>query len=280
MSRIKKRKQPPIPTLQEVASAEAKDVLVGTIFCKNDPLQRQWLDLQLRFFKATTASYDHVAILFDENAEGFSSQTETILLNRPGGANSLPHLYGLEYLAEVFRSRRKNYRHFLFIDSDAFPIRTDWLELLTQRMEQHTIALPLRTENLESRLHASILFAKNQAMDRMSFQQGQVGLDLLGVREFDIHLPHFQHALKGEVFTLTRSNRVNVHPVLCGVYYDCFYHQCCGSGRAYNLRSRDYWGHVCNIDIDVSYYTQRLMSDPSAFVSELAGWNPDMYAKV
>jgi hypothetical protein len=38
-----------------------KQLLVGSIFRDGGPDQAEWLDLQLRFLRATTPSFDHVS---------------------------------------------------------------------------------------------------------------------------------------------------------------------------------------------------------------------------
>jgi hypothetical protein len=280
MSRRTIMKTPVPPKLEELPSESQKNLLVGTIFCKDSPLQRKWLDLQLAFLKTTTQDFDHVAVLYGEyDSDYFSSRTEVIRINSPITDN-IAHVTGLKFLAETFRSKRNMYRHFLFLDSDAFPIRTDWFDVLISKMRHHSIALPLRTENLETRIHASVLFSKNHVLDDLDFTVTQVGNDLLGGPESDVLVKKFQEERRREVFTMVRSNKLNIHPVMCGVYFDCFYHHCCGSGRAYNLRSKDYWDMICDKDINPNSYTEQLMKDPSDFIGKLAGWSPERYAKI
>lgn len=278
----RRSKTEPIPVKLEEVFGEPKELLVGTVFSKDDSLQRGWLDLQLKFLKATTHNFDHVTILYsDEESEYFSSQTEVVRLKPfTSNNNSKAHVTGLNFLAEIFRSRRTIYRNFLFLDSDAFPIRCDWQNVLEQKMQNHSVALAIRTEDLETRFHASILYSKVDALSRLNFNIGLVGKDLLGDPESDINIGKFQSEDSGEVFSLVRSNQVNYHPALFGIYYDCFYHHCCGSGRSYNLRSRDYWDIFCDKDINVNSYTEALMSNPNDFIRKLAGWSQEMYAKI
>lgn len=282
MARNVKRPVPIVPKMTEVNSDIRKKLLVGTIFAKDNDLQRQWLDLQLSFLKQTTYDFDHVCILYsDEESEYFSSKTEVTRL-RPftSDTNSSAHLVGLNFLAEIFRSRRQIYENFLFLDSDAFPIRTDWQNLLEDRMKNYSVALAIRTEDLETRYHSSILYAKKESLDDLEFKISNAGIDLLGDPETDIILRKFQEIDKRKVFPLIRSNQLNLHPTLFGIYYDCFYHHCCGSGRDYNLRSKDYWSIFADKDININSYTEQLMSDPNDFVSKLSGWSPKRYAKI
>lgn len=280
MARNVKRPAPVPAKLPEVNSDVRKKLLVGTVFARDNELQRQWLDLQLSFLKETTDDFDHVCILYNQGkSDYFSSKTEVVnLVPFAPDTNSNAHVVGLNFLAEIFRSRRQIYRHFLFLDSDAFPIRTGWQDILEQKMQNHSVALAIRTEDLETRYHASILYAKNECVDGLDFKISTAGTDLLGDPETDIMLPNFQKS--DNVFPLIRSNKYNLHPALFGIYYDCFYHHCCGSGRAYNLRSRDYWDISCEKDINIDSYTTELMNEPNEFIEKLAGWSPERYAKI
>lgn len=279
MGRNVKRPVPVIKKLEDVDSEFKKELLVGTVFAKDNDLQRQWLDLQLSFLNKTTHDFDHVCILYSsQKSEYFSSRTE--VENIPPFApntNSNAHLVGLNFLAEIFRSRRKIYRRFLFIDSDAFPIRNNWQDLLENKMQNYDSALAIRTEDLETRYHASVMYTK---LTDLQFSISNAGKDLLGDPETDIVVNKIQEAEDPRVFPLLRSNKFNIHPALFGIYYDCFYHHCCGSGRDYNLRSRDYWDIFCDKDINIHSYTEELMNNPNEFIERLAGWSPERYAKI
>ena len=247
-----------------------KNLIIGSVFARDDQLQRQWLDLQLSYLKSTTQDFDHIAILYsDVDSDYFSSRTETIRIAPfVSDTNSVAHEVGLKFIVKLFQSRRKIYDHFLILDSDAFPVRNDWQSILLNKMEHHSVAMPIRTEDLETRPHASILFAKDDVLDDLNFKVGVSGKDLIGNIETDILAGRFQ-SNRDDVFTLIRSNQYNIHPVLFGIYYDCFYHHGCGSGRACNLRSMDYWDTICSKDVNINSYTQELMSNPSKFIRRL-----------
>lgn len=281
MAYRKIRALPKLPKLEQVDLGVRKELLVGTIFAKDSALQRSWFDLQLRFLAATTHNYDHVTVLYNEtDSDYFSEKSEVFRVNPfTSDDNSKSHLFGLNYLINIFLSRRHCYKKFLILDSDAFPIRTDWQDLLSKNMQDRLVAIPIRTEDLETRIHASIVYLKNEAIDGLEFKIQTSGLDLIGDPECDIVAGKFEEDRHG-VFTMVRSNKYNIHPVLCGVYYDCFYHHCFGSGRKYNIRAKDYWSNICDKDINVNSYTNELMSNTNDFIEKLAGWCPERYAKI
>jgi hypothetical protein len=102
-------------------------------------------------------------------------------------------------------------------------------------------------------------------------------MDLRGNMEGDVCVSAYQNERRRKVWPLMRSNQFNLHPVVCGIYYDMFYHHGCGSGRRdikTMLRSGDYWDVSAD---EMSQYTRRLMDNPKEFVGKLAGWRPEKY---
>jgi hypothetical protein len=273
-----------------------KDLLIGTVYANDLGLQPGWLDLQLKFIAGTTKNYDHVAVVTEGTTNDYFSQRTKVIIPKDTSLRwSEAHLQGLQTLAEYFRQHQNEYANFLFIDSDAFPIRKQWLGDLTMKMKPseffdesghalksrgkaREVAIALRAENLESRYHASVLFVKGEAIEYVDFIIGNTpDKDLLGDREADIYLPTYQIHRKDQVFPLMRSNQVNVNPVACGIYYDMFYHHCCGSGRGFRVRGRSYWNRVVEPLEDLADFTDELFATPEDFVNRLAGWNPNRY---
>lgn len=271
-----------------------KKLLVGSVFASDDPIQRKWLDLQLKFLAATTSDFDHVAVVMEKPATRyFFDRTQVIV---PGPGEEHPHLRGLRTLLSRFQMFGDQYEGFLFLDSDAFPVKRDWQRwldwkmrptyiyddagfALCQQTKQYEIAVILRPENFETRLHASVLFARPESLERLSFEYGHGGTDLLGNNEGDIHIPVYQTDRRRYALPLLRSNRMNVHPLACGIYYDMFYHHCCGSGRPMEYRSKKYWEQFVQIPGGMTRFTTELFTDPSRFVSNLAGWSDSEYAR-
>lgn len=244
-------------------------LLVGTVFIDASELQKQWFDLQWRFLSKTTKNFDHVTVMSDGSVpSAFADRSEIIPSGAAAGSN-IAHSHGLRLLLEHFRARAAEYDYFLFLDSDAFPIRPGWLEFLSQKLEErYDIAVALRPENLETRLHASILVAKREALPHLSFEVAAVGMDLAGADEVDVVVPAYQFERRARAFPLLRSNAVNVHPLLCGLYYDLFYHNGCGS-RPVAIRADSYWQHLPPDTGDVVSWREDLMEDPDRFISRL-----------
>ena len=271
-------KSPPVPS---------KKLCIGTIFIDCGPLGEQWLDLQLKYIKATTRDFHHISVVHNGKITPFFENNTQVI--RPGGKgvkNSKGHVIGLECLHRFFIKRRELYEDFLFIDMDAFPIKNNWHNILKPRVSgaaknsPYEIATLLRCENLEQRLHSSVLFTGQTGLDHLKWGVQKVGMDLIGKQESDVKIVNYQEARRNKAFVMLRSNQHQIHPLLCGVYYDLFYHHGCGSGRNYNMRSKPYWSHIVPQAFDVRASIDQLMENPNEFIGKLAGWNQDQYPQV
>jgi|LSQX01.3.fsa_nt_gb hypothetical protein len=267
--------------VEKASQRKGGKLIVGSIFPDCEPLSQNWLDLQLRYLKATTDDFHHVSIIQRGEIKSiFCDSTEVIRIDGPVLTNSAAHSKGLEYLKNHFIKVRNEFEFFLFLDMDAFPIRVNWRQILINQMGDHEIAVALRPENLEQRLHSSILFCKRSALEHLRWSVRMVGRDLNGDKEMDVTLDPYQEERRQKAFVLLRSNMREIHPLLCGVYYDLFYHHGCGSGRAFNMRSRSYWKHIVSQTVDVMTTIENLFSDPNEFIGNLANWPESNYGKV
>jgi hypothetical protein len=181
---------------------------------------------------------------------------------------------------EQFRQEIYNYEFFLFLDNDAFPIKKNWLGLLRQALpESKEIAAPIRAENLENRLHVSVIFARQCGIENLKFTR-RSSRELMGTMEKDVHIS-YNFEKREQAFPLLRSNKVNIHPFFCAVYFDIFYHHGCGS-RPSRFRSKAFWDKMCGAtttkgELQVKL-RHELFRNPCEFVEKLAGWSTRQYA--
>lgn len=260
-----------------------KDLLIGSAFVDDSELQRKWLNLQLAFIRATTSEeFDHVVVVSGKVkkkpfAEGSTVIHPALKFDQLGGSRA--HQQSLNILADYFERHKNTYRYFLILDCDAFPIRKNWLRILVDKMPHHEIAVIVRPENLEQRLHASVLFLKPEALGKLNFVATEIGYNMAGEMERDLHPPYYQEN-RNLVLSMVRSNKIDVHPIGCGVYFDMFYHHTNGSGCHFNENSKRYWDHIIPPTDDLFDFTDELMNDPNKFIHQLAGWNPEEYVIV
>lgn len=259
-------------------------LLVGSVYADCGPAQVEWLRLQKSFLEATTQNFDFVVAVNDAEVRvPFGKWVEVVsAVGRKDPSQA--HVGGLNDLVRCFKERADRYSHFLIVDNDAFPIKGGWLDDLVAAMGDREIAIAIRSENLEQRLHASILLAKKEALGNLDFVLSE-GTSLLGDVEKDIMPVRYSGEQLRRVFPLMRSNRRNVHPTRCGVYYDMFYHHGCGTpthGQKQErwMRADLYWNAVVPSGVDdCAAFRDRLFDDPEGFVDYLAGWNLDKYPK-
>lgn len=265
-----------------------KNILVGTVFGPTNR-NREWLNLQHKFLKATVPTFDHISYLNEVHPKTFHRLPTEVIGHEPNprGKSNIAHADALNKLLNAFKERRKNYQFFLFLDSDAFPIRKKWMEDLSAKMDSWTgkssrksrlIASAIRCENLETRLHSSILFCKPEALDHINFEVAENMKDLAGGPENDVWIgEYFQNKQRNLVLPMLRSNKANVHPVWSGVYHDMFYHHGGGS-RPAKGRGHIHHDHYASIPDHIARYGN-LMRSPCDYVIKLAGWNPKNYVR-
>ena len=290
----------------------AKDLLVGATFRDAQPDMLDWLDIQLKFLKATTDNFDHVSFVNANSRysyaeppghgdlEAFARRDTTVVgvgeadTTQEYGPLGAQHVNGLNGLLSYFKSRRHDYDYFLFLDSDSFPIRKNWLPLLKEKIRtwKRMVASVVRVEQLELRWHSSVLFVVPAALDLLRFGLDEVeGGDLASLQELDVGIGLFQTKFKRLVFPLIRTNQFNLHPVAYGVYYDMFYHHTFSSRRSVRdggISEKPFYAHETGrhqyamhyIDSQYSWdqHTEEFMENPGEFINKLAGWSSTEYA--
>jgi hypothetical protein len=293
-----------------------KSLLVGSTFRDACPDQLQWLDLQLRYLRATMPrdAYSHCCVV-NEKSRVITHDEERVPgdLGRFGARTTVIddgssfdtrndlsptsgiHIRSLNRLLAHFKDNQHRYEYFLFLDGDAFPIRNHWFPLLSGIMTSwgRSVAVVVRSEALERRWHASVLLVHHSALDLLRFSLDSVeGGNMASLQELDVGIGSMQTTLAPKVFPLIRTNRYNLHPISYGIYYDTFYHHGFGCKRHvlngkdlkhpwYSLRgesAQGYSSHYIDRDYPWEQYNEDLMNDPQAFIGKLAGWSPRHYA--
>jgi len=177
-------------------------------------------------------------------------------------------------LLSIFRE--SDFSHFLFLDSDCFPVHAAWLPVLRAQMERFgkRFAAPVRTENLDRFPHPCAFFCDAGAIGdpRINFDIGYASENMLGEIVRDVG--NAMLPLLPEILPLMRTNLVNRHPVTAAVYHHMFYHHGAGS-RSFEfrlLRKYDYcehwWPRERDDDLAAQLRTE-LSLQPDTFVSGL-----------
>jgi len=285
----------------------SKRLLVGSVYANSSKQQQEWFQLQSAYLQATTQDFDQVAFVNYSDTSGFDGKVKVVgsLTKNPVEIHdSAVHLNGLKGLQEYFLSVQNEYDRFLFLDSDAFPIRKNWEALLSRKMGgSKEIAVMVRPELCEFRWHVAVLYTTRIGLNNLEFKfskmsyLAEMGKDFLGRVENDVHINYQAANLRDKVFPLMRTNQYNVHFVVCGIYYDMFYHHAFGSERGQkqtrpgkhrltphkSLRQGgkySYGDFYADPNYPYKEFYANLMANPSSFINKLAGWSQSEYPEV
>jgi hypothetical protein len=236
-------------------------LLVASVFAGhvNDGF---WLRLQREELARTTGAFDHAVFLNGADERLFDG---SIVI----GSNPEPRTFSeghADALAEITRyCRAHSYDRFLILDSDAFPVRSGWIDILDAALERtgKGFAAPIRTENLDLFAHPSIFYTRSVEMIGFALRPAT---NLLGQEVVDL----VAGTDSSRWFPLVKTNRVSPHPLLSAIYFDLFYHHGCGS-RNFLMRGvrSGYYDHIVGGSAAPENLFDRLAADPRCFVESL-----------
>jgi hypothetical protein len=152
------------------------------------------------------------------------------LLGRP--SVDVPHAVALDML---LGGLSEDVDFVVTLDSDAFPVADGWLEVLIGELEGGATLAGIYRNEMEDAIspfiHVSCLAARRLDLKRLGVSFGE-GKDVgQGLTQAVL-------AEGGRIAPLRRSNKVNYHFLMGGVYGDLVYHQGAGSRRARFWTSR------------------------------------------
>jgi hypothetical protein len=248
-------------------------------------LQYPWIELCLNRIERHSRTWDYDVLVFDNTHLAWhrelmeqhhrvrvrpSRRVATLgrLAGRVPGwpASRLferPHPEALDYLARAVSS---SYDYIVTLDTDSFPVDDRWLDVLVGACEDGAaLAGVYRTEMapaIRPFVHVSGLCVRRRDLRalKLSFRRG-AGQDV-GQNITDAF-----NRLGRQVFPLMRSNAVNFHFLMGGIYGDVLYHHGAGSRRAQFWTSTD-----VNADEQVSHtLRQAVFDDLDHLVAVLRG---------
>ncbi len=239
-------------------------LLVGSVFGPSDR-NRHWYRLQLDFIKKYTADFDHMVYL-DRTDPGLFNNSKIVgvsssIYDAPM-SGSLAHSQGLNALLEYARTERHSY--LLLIDSDSFPVVPNWLDLLLGSMGRHEVAAVVRAENLDTFAHPCVHLIKRSGLDKLIFGCFP-HKNLLGTVVEDCR----SNVL--DFFPLIRTNVINLHPILFGLYGNCFYHHGAGSRKCLFRAFECGYFKYGNEEFWEANAFEMLKEDPLRFINILFG---------
>ena len=250
-------------------SGTQKPVLIMSIYAPSE-YNEHWYKLQKHFIKRNTLiPYDFKVIVNNVSTDLFE-EDEVIQVND----KNIGHPAGIDQILAYMR-HQDSYGGYLILDSDSFPVRPGWHEVLDQQMLRlnKNIAAPIRYENLDMFPHPCIVYMTKVGVEnpKINFNYKEVK-NLMG--DMIDEVGGAMSELSDEVLPLLRTNRVNLHPVAAGIYHHLFYHHAAGS-RGFEFRLMkmyDYCGHWIDNESQLDYGEQlmdALVRDPDGFIDKL-----------
>lgn len=246
-----------------------RKILIMTVYAPSD-YNHYWYKLQKHFIsKNTTIPYDFKIITNNVDEEMFEN-SEVVITN----SSNIGHPKGIRQIIDYMKDH-PDYSGYLLLDSDSFPIRQGWHDILDKQMKklEKCIAAPVRFENLDLFPHPCSVYMHESAIinskinfdytivkNLMGDEIDEVGGNMLSVID--------------DVMPMLRTNRVNLHPVAAGIYHHLFYHHGAGS-RGFDfrlLKMYEYYNHWIDNDGQSDYgeqLMQALVSDPDGFIDKL-----------
>ena len=238
-------------------------LLIGSVYVDH-PRSQTWYKLQTQFLKRTTKDYEHVIYL---NGKNYNFYTESKVLevnSEPAETAQLGHSRGLNAIIDHFNNHEE-FDDLLLLDSDCFPFRIRWQEDLTSAMEdKFGVAAIVRYENLDTFAHPSFFYVTRDKTKDLKFGHNP-NTNMVGF-EFDDTSSNSTDPF----FPLVRTNRLNYHPVLCGVYWNRFYHHGAGSRSLEFRLFYHYFNENNNVSSLEEKLFEELVDDPHKFMKKIS----------
>jgi len=246
-----------------------KRILIMTVYAPSD-YNHYWYKLQKHFIEKTTSiPYDFKVIINNVEDEMFD-KNEVVKKNE----SNIGHPKGIRQIIDYMK-KNTEYSGYLLLDSDCFPVRQGWHDILDKQMFRlkKEIAAPIRFENLDLFPHPCVAYMTKNAIvnSKVNFDYTIVK-NLIG-DEID-EVGGKMLSVMNDVLPLLRTNRVNLHPVAAGIYHHLFYHHGAGS-RGFDfrvLKMYEYYNHWINNEGQPEYGDQlmhALVNDPDGFIDKL-----------
>jgi hypothetical protein len=164
------------------------------------------------------------------------------------------HPKALDYLA---RKVPADFDYIVTLDTDSFPVRDDWLDVLVSACERGAVLSGVYRNEMAPTVHPFIhvsgLCVRRRDLRDLNVSFGRKMRFGVG-RNQDVgqKITYEFIRLGREIAPLERSNRVNFHVVIGGIYGDVIYHHGAGSREA-NFRT--------NTDFDTNELVRTTLRD-------------------
>jgi hypothetical protein len=145
------------------------------------------------------------------------------------------HPRALDYLA---RKVPANFDYIVTLDTDSFPVRDDWLDVLVSACERGAAVAGVYRDEMAPKvrpfIHVSGFCARRDDLRALGVSFGRkLQEDSDDNQDVGQKITYEFLRLGREIAPLERSNKVNYHPIVGGIYGDVIYHHGAGSREAF-----------------------------------------------
>lgn len=266
-------------------------LFVGSVYGADEEVNKKWFGLQSHFLSMTTKGYTHfVCADRDVGFDGDYRFVKKVYQEEefwhdigavrpkstkepPSDKYYLEHVNGLKTLIDEFR-RNIEYGWMLLLDSDAFPVRAGWQNVLPQHInhKKKQWASAVRVECLDLFPHPCVWLIPRRALDVLDNLASMPPVpDICGRNVMNIGTG----LSTKDALPLIKTNVWSPHPFMCTVYYGAFYHHAGGS-RAPGNKSIQYYRNTVPDGYHRKFYDDvdgMLLANPEEFISRLVGFD-------
>ncbi len=233
-------------------------------FNLDQALEYPWIDLCLSQIERHSPGWDYEVFVFDNShlsPHRALMRKHAHVRVRPASwvaalgrvANRIPvpqigrflersHPAALDYLA---RKVPRDFDYAVTLDNDSFPVRDDWLDVMVSACEKGAaVAGVYRDEmapEIEPFIHVSALCVRLDDLRALKVSFGRGAQREIAHNQDVGQRITYEFTQQGRTIApLQRSNRVNVHFLMGGLYGDVIYHHGAGSRRGRFWTSADH----------------------------------------
>lgn len=208
------------------------------------PKAGSWLELCLQRITNHSTRQDFCIFLWDNNKEQLPiveilSDKKKLIYLEPHPFENLSHQHAipLERLWQIARKYKPDY--LVTMDTDAFPIKDGWLEVLIANINRTTPLTGIWRDELSKGIspyiHPSCLCIKTTFLDDIPFRFDDLLFQKPHKKVIDTasSLTEWVKKKALNVYPIKRSNSRNFHHLFGGIYGDFLYHH--GAGSRINI---------------------------------------------
>lgn len=217
---------------------------------ETEALDYPWIDLCLRQIERHSTGWDYEVFVFDNShlkshraltkgyryvriwpARWFSSLgrlANRIPVLHVGRLTELAHPKALDYLASRVSS---DFDYIVTLDTDSFPVRDDWLDVLIGACEDGAALSGVYRNEMEPTIHPFI-HVSGLCVRRRDLRALDVSFSRKMGQDVGQNITDEFRRLGRTIGPLKRSNNVNYHFLVGGIYGDVIYHHGAGSRKA------------------------------------------------